>query len=97
MIYDDKDRNKNREGFCTSLQISTMGNIPTGDFEVKRPFKGKEENVHFQVKNITENNISLRVKLASGDTVITVFYPGWNVEIVEKVFSATEGQLQYGW
>lgn len=71
-----------------SLQVSTMGNL-SGDFQRDYPFL---------IKNISDADITLDVVLASCEDVITtVFYPGWNPELVVKVFNAPDGVLQYGY
>lgn len=89
----DKDNKlRTMEGHFTSVQVSNMGPI-TGTFNiiqretVKRPFL---------VKNITEDNITATITTLGGDTLETVFFPGWNPELVVEVSKAPDG-LQYGY
>ena len=79
----------NNDGLTNSLQISKLGNIPAGNFKL---------GLYFLVKNITDNNITIQVKMpGANDFISTVFYPGWNVELVEEIKGVTKGQLQYGY
>lgn len=75
-------------GIQTTLQISHLGNIPSGNFELGRIFL---------VKNITTNNITVTVIMPNGEEIETILYPGWNPEIVKGVKGAGENQLQYGY
>lgn len=79
----------NKDGQPISLQISTLNNVPAG-------------NINFEkgvlIKNITEENISINVKLiGQKDFITTILYPGWNVELIKEIESVTENTLQYGW
>lgn len=75
-------------GVQTSLQVSSLGNIPSGDF-----YLGKL----FLVKNITDNNIKITVITADNTEIETVLYPGWNPEVLKGIKGVTESQLQYGY
>lgn len=80
---------RNKNGEVNSLQISVLNNVPAGNTDFKRPVL---------IKNITEENITVEVKLNNDDKFIsTVLYPGWNVEIIKAINNVTENQLQYGW
>lgn len=82
--------NKNANGVLQSLQVSKMGVIPTGTFKL-------ENYKPFLIKNITEDNVSVSIRLANMPAPITtILYPGWNPELVIEVMDATENQLQYG-
>lgn len=76
-------------GAAVSLQVSSIGNIPAGNYE--------PGNI-FLIKNITEDNITVEVLPAtSNDYISTVLYPGWNPELVRGVKGVTANQLQYGY
>lgn len=79
---------ENQGQTVNSLQVSTMGNIE-GTFERDYPFL---------IKNITDDDVTLTVVLAScKDEIQTVFYPGWNPELVVKVLDAPANTIQYGY
>lgn len=86
----------NKLGVANSLQISTIGNISIGDMY---PNFELEDGGYFLIKNITDSNITLNVKLANNSTYVdTVFYPGWNVELVTDISMVTkDNALQYGY
>lgn len=91
----EDNRIMNRGNFANSLQISEIGNIPTGEFSIDDMRGGK---LPFLVKNITEDPIEVEVILAGMETpVTTVFYAGWNVELVKQVNNAKADILQYGY
>lgn len=91
----EDNRIMNRGNFANSLQISEIGNIPTGEFSIDDMRGGK---LPFLVKNITEDPIEVEVILAGMETpVTTVFYAGWNVELVKQVNNAQVNTLQYGY
>lgn len=75
-------------GRVTSLQVSFLGDIPSGKFKPNRAFL---------VKNITDAPITLSVKTIDGSAVQTVLYPGWNPEIIVEVVNAPAKTLQYGY
>ena len=59
-------KNQGRKSITLSLQVSVIGNIPSGNFKLGSP---KEV---FLIKNITDESISLSVKPAgSGDFITT--------------------------
>lgn len=90
----EDNRIMNRGNFANSLQISEIGNIPAGEFSMDDTQGGK---LPFLVKNITEDPIEVEVILAGMETpVTTVFYAGWNVELVKQVNNAQANTLQYG-
>lgn len=79
----------NKDGQVNSLQISVLHNIEAGNFDFYRGVL---------IKNITEENITLEVKLIGmTDYITTIFYPGWNVELVQSVKNAPADTLQYGY
>lgn len=81
--------NLNRDG--NSLQVSLLKDIPAGDFQISQ---GQNPAL---IKNITNTDLVLEVKLArNSDYVSTVFYPGWNPELVVAIKGVTENTLQYG-
>lgn len=75
-------------GVQTSLQVSSLGNIPSGDFNL---------GCLFLVKNITDDNIRVTVIMADNTEIETVLYPGWNPEILKGIKNVTTNQLQYGY
>lgn len=90
----EDNRIMNRGNFANSLQISEIGNIPTGEFSIDDT---QGDKLPFLVKNITEDPIEVEVILAGMETpVTTVFYAGWNVELVKQVNNAQANTLQYG-
>lgn len=85
-------KNQGRKSITLSLQVSVIGNIPSGNFKLGSP---KEV---FLIKNITDEAISLSVKPAgSGEFITTKIYPGWNPEIIYEIQDAPENSLQYGY
>lgn len=73
----------------TSLQVGFLDNLKVGTF--------KSEG-GFLVKNISQDNITCSVKMLSSDEAIeTVFYPGWNPEIIKEITVETNNTLQYGY
>lgn len=78
----------NSGGVVNSLQISTIGVITSGTFSIGR---------NFLIKNITEDPIVATIIPASGESISTVLYPGWNPEICKGVIGAQSGTLQYGY
>lgn len=70
--------NLNQNERPTSLQVSRLSLLPAGDFEL--PYGSNA----VLVKNITEDNVTVEVLLkdSEGQYVSTVFYPGWNPELV---------------
>lgn len=91
----EDNRIMNRGNFANSLQISEIGNIPSGEFSIDDMRGGK---LPFLVKNITEDPIEVEVILAGmEEPVTTVLYPGWNVELVKQVNNAEADTLQYGY
>lgn len=90
----EDNRILSRGNFANSLQISILGNIDKDNFFIEDGYGGKEV---FLIKNITEEPITTTVILAGDDNPIeTVFYSGWNVELIKKVVTNVEG-LQYGY
>lgn len=76
---------------ANSLQVSKLKNVPAGDF-----FIGKGRNPVL-IKNITDDNITIETRLYNDtDFVTTVFYPGWNPELVAELKNVTVNTLQYG-
>lgn len=78
-----------KSGLTGSLWIGTLGNIPTGKFYLGN---------YFLVKNITDENIELEVKMpGSKEYIKTIFYPEWNVELIQEIKDAPLKSLQYGY
>lgn len=76
-------------GSRISLQVSTLKNVPEGNFE---------PGMYFLLKNITEDNISIEVLPAnSTEYISTVLYPGWNPELIKGVKNVVSNTLQYGY
>lgn len=70
-----------------TVQIGELWNI-SGDFMSTEPFA---------VKNISEDNVILNVRLyGMTEFIETVFYPGWNIELVCEVKAAPAGIIQGG-
>ena len=84
--------NLNQNERPTSLQVSRLYLLPAGDFEL--PYGSNA----VLVKNITEDNVTVEVLLkdSEGQYVSTVFYPGWNPELVIGIRAVPENTLQVG-
>ena len=84
--------NLNQNARPTSLQVSRLSLLPAGDFEL--PYGSNA----VLVKNITEDNVTVEVLLkdSEGQYVSTVFYPGWNPELVIGIKAVPESTLQVG-
>lgn len=82
--------NLNQNERPTSLQVSRLSLLPAGDFEL--PYGSNA----VLVKNITEDNVTVEVLLKDleGQYVSTVFYPGWNPELVIGIKAVPESTLQ---
>lgn len=79
--------------FVTNFQVAHMGVIPSGDFNIT--ISGKKQP--FLIKNITEDNVEVEIVPAGQtESITTVLYPGWNVEIVNQINNAPADTLQYG-
>lgn len=80
---------KNNSGIPVNIQISTLGDIPAGDYIPNRSFL---------IKNITEDNITITGRLAGNMQVVsTVVYPGWNPEIFYELENVVKNTLQFGY
>ena len=84
--------NLNQNERPTSLQVSRLSILPAGDFEL--PYGSNA----VLVKNITEDNVTVEVLLkdSEGQYIATVFYPGWNPELVIGIKAVPENTLQVG-
>ena len=84
--------NLNQNESPTSLQVSRLSLLPAGDFEL--PYGSNA----VLVKNITEDNVTVEVLLkdSEGQYIATVFYPGWNPELVIGIKAVPENTLQVG-
>lgn len=88
--------NNTRSDQVVSAQIGKMGAITglqDGDFSL-------EGNMPFNIKNDGVQQVELEVRLAgdkTGTFVSTVFYPGWNPEIVSAVRQTTAAGLNLKW
>ena len=78
--------NLNQNERPTSLQVSRLYLLPAGDFEL--PYGSNA----VLVKNITDDNVTVEVLLkdSEGQYVSTVFYPGWNPELVIGIKAVPE-------
>lgn len=85
-----------RSNEVVSAQIGKMGAITglqDGNFSL-------EGGMPFNIKNDGEEQVELEVKLAGDETdsfVSTVFYPGWNPEIVNAVKQTSQADLNLKW
>ena len=72
-----------------SLQVSVLKNVPSGqDFEMDNGFL---------IKNITEDDIELTIiPLHQEESIKTIFYSGWNPELVKKIINVPSG-IQIGY
>ena len=84
--------NLNQNERPSSLQVSRLSLLPAGDFEL--PYGSNA----VLVKNITEDNVTVEVLLkdSEGQYIATVFYPGWNPELVIGIKAVPENTLQVG-
>lgn len=84
--------NLNQNERPTSLQVSRLSLLPAGNFEL--PYGSNA----VLVKNITEDNVTVEVLLkdSEGQYIATVFYPGWNPELVIGIKAVPENTLQVG-
>lgn len=73
--------------FDLPTQIGKLWNIE-GNYESREPFA---------IKNISDENVTLKVRLfGMNEFIETVFYPGWNIELVSAVQDAPSGVIQGG-
>lgn len=80
---------RTKTGALTSLQVGFLADLKVGTFK---------SNGGFLVKNISGDNITCTVKmLSSNEAIETVFYPGWNPEIIKEITVETNNTLQYGY
>lgn len=57
----------------------------------------ESELLPFYVKNIGNTNVQLTIIPAASDTeTTTVFYPGWNVELIKEIKGVVPANLQWG-
>lgn len=84
--------NLNQNERPTSLQVSRLFLLPAGDFEL--PYGSNA----VLVKNITEDNVTAEVLLkdSEGQYISTIFYPGWNPELIIGIKAVPENTLQVG-
>lgn len=74
-----------------SLQVSWLKDMPAGNW------KGVPGSYPVLVKNITQDEVLVQVKLCKGDDfVTTVLYPGWNPELIVAINNVPANTLQYG-
>lgn len=84
-----KDYMYNKDGQAMSMQISTLKAVNAGNTNFGRGVL---------IKNITNENIKVSIKpVGQPETVDTILYPGWNVELVEMIYSVPVNSLQYGY
>lgn len=73
----------NQGGILNSLQVSTIQEIPQGNFE---------PGLIFLIKNDTEEDLQVTIVPAGQDNEITTTISvGWNPELVKKVINAPIG------
>lgn len=79
----------NKNHSVTSLQVSTLQDVPAGkDFELTSGFL---------IKNISDDDIQLTViPLDGNEEITTIFYSGWNPELVKKIINVPSG-IQIGY
>lgn len=78
----------NQGQVTNSLQVSTLKDIPTGNFN---------PGVVFLVKNNTDEDVQVTIIPAGQDQpVTTTLYIGWNPELIKQIINAPSG-LQYGY
>ena len=79
----------NKNHSVNSLQVSTLRDVTKGStFSLESGFL---------IKNITDDNIELTVVPLDGTTQIkTIFYTGWNPELIKKIINVPEG-IQIGY
>lgn len=78
-----------QSGVQNSLQVSSVYDVPQGDFDPGRVFL---------LKNITEEDLQVTIVPAAQDEqIVTTLQSGWNPELVKKVIGAPENSLQYGY
>lgn len=72
-----------------SLQVSVLKDVSSGkDFEMDNGFL---------IKNITEDDIELTIiPLHQKESIKTIFYSGWNPELVKKIINVPSG-IQIGY
>ena len=77
-------------GIDITSQISKLGVIPINGFE---------PNFTFLIKNNTDSNLLVNIKLANNEEyIITTIYPGWNPEICSGInYLGSLGDLQFGY
>lgn len=79
--------NLNKDG--NSLQVSNLQFVPAEGLEI-RPGMNP-----VLIKNLSEEDIWLEVKLPrSSEFIRTVFYPGWNPELIVAIKEVPEEVLQ---
>lgn len=79
----------NDNNVVNNLQVSCLHDIPAGNFSPGRSFV---------VKNLTDDEVALNVRLVSQDDFVsTKLYPGWNPEILIEIEDVPDGVLQYGY
>lgn len=73
----------NQGGILNSLQVSTIQEIPQGNFD---------PGLIFLIKNDTEEDLQVTIVPAGQDNEITTTISvGWNPELVKKVINAPSG------
>lgn len=78
---------ENNDNIINSLQVTRLGDIPTGDFTPDEVFL---------IKNNTGEDIEVEIIPAKQtESVTTILNPGWNPEICRAIINAPAG-LQYG-
>jgi hypothetical protein len=89
--------NKTRSGEYTSDQVAAFDTMDLSEANFKT-----EGDHNFQVKNEGDDNVTLEVIPAAAAVdsttfISTVFYPGWNPEIVREVKKNTTEGLALKW
>lgn len=79
----------NQNNTINSLQVSTVYNIPAGNFN---------PGLVFLINNITEDVLTVTIVPASQNTAVeTKLQVGWNPIICKEVKNVTAQTLQYGY
>lgn len=79
------------EGAITSLQISKIGNVPTGHFNPGRPFLLKVNQ-----SAVPQDPVTI-VPAGQKTPISTLLFPGWNPEICTEVIGYNADYLQFGY
>lgn len=72
-----------------SLQVSTLRDVPQGDFI---------PGLNFLIKNISDEDVEATIIPAGQkESIKTIMGIGWNPEICRGIINAPKGVFQYGY